>query len=124
MIGAVNLHTHVEDVAFDVDTAIPLGLIINELVSNALKYAFPDKRPGELRVTLRGLESGGYELSVADDGVGLPEALDIATASTLGLQLVTALSRQIHGTIDVDRTEGTRFVIDFGGQPDEEQWAD
>ena len=124
VIGAVNLHTHVEDVAFDVDTAIPLGLIINELVSNALKYAFPDKRPGELRVTLRGLEPGGYELSVADDGVGLPEALDIATASTLGLQLVTALSRQIHGTIDVDRTEGTRFVIDFGGQPDEEQWAD
>ena len=114
----VRLQTHVDDVAFDVDTAIPCGLIINELVSNALKYAFPDDRKGVLTVSLRGFETGVYELSVEDDGIGLPESVDIADSPSLGLQLVTALSRQIHGEISVDRTGGTHFRIRFTGLPD------
>ncbi|HUL62358.1 MAG TPA: histidine kinase dimerization/phosphoacceptor domain -containing protein, partial [Methanocella sp.] len=99
-------------VALGIDTAIPCGLIINELVSNALKYAFPDGRGGKVRVGLA-RAGGRLALSVADDGAGLPPGLDFRNAPTLGLQLVNTLVDQLEGSVELDATGGTKFKITF-----------
>jgi two-component sensor histidine kinase len=111
----VRLEIQVEDVFLDIDTSIPLGLVINELVSNSLKHAFPDGRKGELRVNLEESEDKEYDLilTVEDNGIGFPEGLDFEDSNSLGMRIVSALVRQIHGTIDLDGTEGTRFTIKF-----------
>jgi PAS domain S-box-containing protein len=97
----------------DITTAIPCGLIVNELVTNALKHAFPGEREGIITVNLRTNDAGTHVLSVSDDGVGFPEDLDFRNTTSLGLQLVTALVDQLDGTITLDRTNGTRFIITF-----------
>jgi two-component sensor histidine kinase len=95
-----------------VDSAIPCALIVNELVSNALKYAFPDGRAGRIEVALQALAApGSFALSVADDGVGLPEGFDPKTSATLGIQLVEILARQLRGHLTIDRAHGTRFEL-------------
>lgn len=105
-----------EPVTLDIDTAIPCGLIINELVSNSLKYAFPKGGKGEIRIGLSPDEKGRYVLFVRDNGVGLPADIDISapqTLKSLGLQLVTTLATQIEGSIEIDRNGGTTFFITF-----------
>ena len=111
--GRVRSRIHVGRVHLDFDTAIPCGLLINELVSNSLKYAFPDGRSGEVFVTLDRTEGNRVVLEVGDDGVGVPEAIDIKNTQTLGLQLVTTLTQQLGGTITLDRSVGTRFTVTF-----------
>lgn len=102
-----------ENILLDIDTAIPCGLIINELVSNSLKYAFPDGRKGEIMVALEPVE-GSIELRVADNGVGIPEGLDIKNTRSLGLRLVTILAEdQLQGSITLKRDYGTEFCITF-----------
>ncbi|HPI21982.1 MAG TPA: sensor histidine kinase, partial [Spirochaetota bacterium] len=101
------------DVPLGVDAAIPCGLILNELISNALKYAFPDGSRGAITVVLRPDEGGGYRLTVADDGVGLPDSVDIANIDTLGLRLVVILAEQIEGTLSLSRDGGTACTIVF-----------
>jgi two-component sensor histidine kinase len=110
--GSVALKVDVQDVFLGVDTAIPCGLIINELVSNALKYAFPDDRDGQLCVELAS-DDGQYVLAVRDNGVGLPDGLDIQSTETLGLRLVTTLVRQLRGTVELRSDGGTEFEIRF-----------
>src|SRR5271157_186680 len=105
----VGLKINVESAPLGLDRAIPCGLIINELVSNALKYAFPQGRKGEIFVNLLRDGDGKLILMVKDDGVGLPEDLEIADAPSLGLQLVNTLVRQLDGTIEVGRKGGTEF---------------
>ena len=95
-----------------VDKADPLGLIANELVSNCLKYAFPRDGKGVIRIALS-LESHEFEFVVSDNGVGLGDDFDLSNVETLGLHLVTALVRQLHGVITVKRTEGTEVRIRF-----------
>jgi two-component sensor histidine kinase len=106
-----------EPVVFGVDLAVPCGLIINELVANALKHAFPGERVGELRV---GMSAGPdqYVLSVRDNGVGLPPETDYLHTETLGLQLVNMLTEQIGGHLTLERTTGTEFVVRFPRQPE------
>jgi two-component sensor histidine kinase len=99
-------------IVFGVDLAVPCGLIINELVSNALKHAFPGDRRGELRVGMIAA-AGGYRLSVQDDGIGLPPALDHLHTDTLGLELVRMLTEQIGGRLHLDRGSGTGFVVEI-----------
>jgi two-component sensor histidine kinase len=106
----VSLHLAIADVALAVDKAIPCGLILNELMTNALKHAFVDGRKGTLRVELRPVEAGGFDLVVGDDGVGLA-GLDLAKAGSLGLQLVHMLARQLDGRLEVDGTAGTTFRL-------------
>ncbi|WP_209681461.1 histidine kinase dimerization/phosphoacceptor domain -containing protein [Methanohalophilus levihalophilus] len=106
----VNIELEVEDVFLGVDTAVPLGIIINELVSNALKYAFEDK--GQITIELKKFNSE-YKLIVSDNGIGLPENLDVENTDSLGLQLVYTLVEQIDGKIDLDTTSGTKFTITF-----------
>ena len=105
-------------VALDVDTVIPCALIINELVSNSLKHAFPAawrraNQPGEIRIDLHPGSDGGLVLSVADNGVGLPEGFEPDRCVSLGLQLVSVLSRQLRGTLEVCGRGGAAFTISF-----------
>jgi two-component sensor histidine kinase len=100
-------------VSLDIDLAIPLGLIAHELVSNALKHAFPAGRNGEIRLRLRSTERGRALFSVSDDGVGLPPSLDFERAQTLGLKMIRNLTAQIRGRLEIRNSGGTTFEISF-----------
>ncbi|WP_048170270.1 MASE3 domain-containing protein [Methanosarcina sp. 2.H.A.1B.4] len=124
----ISLKLDLEQVNFGMDTAIPLGIIVNELVSNSLKHAFPEGEGGEIRIRLSraakpasktghsvegmGCERGfDYTLMVADNGRGIPETVDFKTVDSLGLQLVNILVEQIDGCIELKREQGTKFVM-------------
>ncbi len=111
--GRVTLNMEVEDIRIGIDNAIPLGLIVNELISNSLKHAFPESREGEVRVTLSTDNKNETALTISDNGAGFPEGLDFRKSESLGLNLVTALTRQIQGNIDLNRETGTEFRITF-----------
>lgn len=131
-VGAmgVNLHLEIEEnTFFDMDTAVPLGMIVNELVSNSLKHAFGEGT-GEIRIMLsrekngesenanpggnnEGCKSKGYTLAVSDNGTGIPESISIEDSETLGIQLVTILVDQLDGALELKRDPGTEFVISF-----------
>jgi PAS domain S-box-containing protein len=114
----IAVHTAIEAVSMSIDTAIPCALIVNELVTNSLKHAFPGDRTGEIRVGLRSAD-GRYILSVVDTGVGIPSEVDPATARTLGLRLVRSLTTQIGGEFRIQRTSpGSEASLSF---PEEER---
>jgi PAS domain S-box-containing protein len=102
----------IDMISLNMETAVPCGLIISELVSNSLKYAFPDGMMGEIFVSLRSKQDN-YELIVSDNGIGLPNEFDINNTKTLGLMLVNSLTEQIDGKITINRENGTRFSIIF-----------
>jgi two-component sensor histidine kinase len=108
----IDVAIEVGSVQFGVDEAIPCGLIINELVSNSLKHAFPDGRSGSIRVQGEA-DDLHATLRVVDDGAGFPAGLDAGGARTLGLQLVRTLTDQLEGTLRVRSRNGTEFVIEF-----------
>ncbi len=97
----------------DIDTAIPCGLIINELISNCLKYAYPDLRKGEIFIDLKELNENDYLLLIKDDGIGIPESIDFGNTNSLGLKLVKILSEQLGGTVELIRNNGSEFRISF-----------
>ncbi len=108
------LVVEMDDITLGIELAIPCGLIVNELVSNALKYAFPDGREGEIRISLQTTSDNGMELTVTDNGIGLPETLDFKETESLGLHLVTILVEgQLDGEIELDRRCGASFHIRF-----------
>ncbi len=111
--GQVRLETDLEDVGIDINSAGPCGLLVNELISNALKHAFPAGRKGTVRIGLRRESDGTIMLRVADDGVGFPEALDFRKADSFGLQILGLLVEQLDAKIELDRTNGTAFTIIF-----------
>ncbi|MCP4660842.1 MAG: PAS domain S-box protein [bacterium] len=111
---SAQLVVDVGDAALDIDTAVPVGLIINELVSNSLKHAFPDRKPGEIRVAVHPAAEDEIELAVSDDGVGLPEEIDPRSAATLGLRLVARLAEdQLGGKLEIGRAGGTCCTVRF-----------
>jgi predicted ATPase/two-component sensor histidine kinase/GAF domain-containing protein len=110
----IGLSTEIDDIELDLDRAVSTGLIINELISNALKHAFPAGRPGQVRVGLKLVDGKQCLLEVSDDGIGLSTDFEVERAAGLGLQLVHDLTRQLQGTIAVQRGSGTRFAIAFG----------
>jgi len=113
--GQVQLKMQIENVVLDIETAIPLGLIINELVSNSLKHAFPASRKGELQVNLRESEDEEYDytLIVRDNGVGFPDHLDFHAGDSLGIVLVHSLVKKLKGVIDMEKKVGTSVTIKF-----------
>jgi PAS domain S-box-containing protein len=108
----LDLQVNVE-VRLSIDAAIPCGLLLNELLSNSLKHAFHGRQVGTIGIELRNAEEGRLLLAVADDGIGLPKETDPWTAQSLGLQLVAMLTKQLKGTLEIDREGGTRFRIMF-----------
>jgi PAS domain S-box-containing protein len=110
---SIALVRETETIAMDISHAIPCGLILNELLSNALKHAFPEGRNGRITVGFRRRPDGLLEISVRDDGVGFPAGLDFRKTSTLGLQLVNLLSGQIDGQLEMNRENGTEFRVVF-----------
>ncbi len=107
----VTLKNDVEEVSFNINQASPLGLVINELISNSLKYAFPDDRTGEITVNLEQNEKE-LQLIVMDDGVGMSKEFDWKNPKTLGLKLVrTLVENQLDGSIDMESNNGTKFTI-------------
>ena len=109
----IGLDIKAEKIEMVVDTAIPCGLIINELITNSLKHAFPGERRGRISLFFKQLRDREFQLTVSDDGVGIPEDVDIYKTSTLGMQLVTVMVEQLGGTLKVKRRDGTRFTIRF-----------
>ncbi len=97
----------------DVTTGVPCGLIINELVSNAVKHAFPGKRRGVIEIKLYKTKTGKTTISVKDNGIGLPDEIDFKKPKTMGLQLINDLSKQLNGTLRVYRKKGLRVTLDF-----------
>jgi PAS domain S-box-containing protein len=115
-----------ENVFFDMDIAVPLGIIVNELVTNSLKHAFSGRNDGEIRIKLSREENGectkstnedcksaSFALTVSDNGVGIPENLDIEDLDSLGFQLVTSLVDQLDGEFELKRNNGTEFTVRF-----------
>jgi len=102
-----------EEVLLSVDTAVPCGLILNELVSNSLKHAFPMGRKGEIRISFHAIGENEFQLTVADDGVGMAEDPISVKTRSFGLELVKTLVDQLHGQIAFDTAGGTEFRITF-----------
>jgi len=100
-------------VTLSIDDAIPFGLIINELVSNAMKHAFPELRQGEIKVNIALNGTNEVSLSVSDNGVGVPDDIESRKSASLGLSLVDALVRQVRGELKLHKDNGTRFDITF-----------
>ncbi len=123
----IELNMDIDDIFLDISTSVSLALIVNEIITNSLKYAFPAisgygpadykstslyKNKGDILVKFN-KKSDGLQLIVEDNGIGFPNDLDFKNTNSLGMQLVNTLTKQIKGTIELERTEGTRFIINF-----------
>ncbi len=106
------LNLDLDDIQLNLDTAIPCGLIINELLTNSLKYAFPVGKQGKIDITIRE-KDGNISINISDSGKGLPKEIDFRNTESLGLQLVVSLVEQINGKIRLDTKKGTKFTIEF-----------
>jgi len=116
--GDLDVVLEIEDVHIGIDEAVPCGMILGELLSNSLKHAFPSNRGrdgqrGELKVQVSSGEDGMVDMRVADNGVGIGPDIDFRRTRSLGLELVTTLTEQLGGTIELDRSRGTEFHIRF-----------
>ncbi|KWT78335.1 PAS domain-containing sensor histidine kinase [Candidatus Magnetominusculus xianensis] len=111
--SSVEMTLDIEPVVVGVDIAVPCGLIINELFTNILKYAFPDKRTGKIDISIHYKGGDNFEMVISDNGVGFPADVDFRNTKSLGLHIVNLLVRQIGGTIELDKTYGSKFTINF-----------
>jgi two-component sensor histidine kinase len=109
----VAVQLDVPAISLGINSAVPCGLIINELVSNCLKHAFEKAEKGHILIQFRSVREKRLTLLIEDDGLGLPEDVDLDSGGSLGLSLVRALVKQLDGTIEIDRGAGTRFRITF-----------
>jgi two-component sensor histidine kinase len=108
------LDFEVEEVYLEITNAIPCGLIVNELITNSLKHAFPGERKGNISIKMSEEKPKGFKLVVSDNGVGFPHEIDFRHTKSMGLQLVNDLVKQLQGSIDLDQSGGTSFMIVFG----------
>jgi len=113
-VNRVKYRVELKEILLDINKAIPCGLIINELLSNSLKYAFPDDNKGLIQIKIDFIEKENrYKVVFEDDGIGLPDQLDFENTETLGLQLVITLVKQLGGNIELDKKSGTKYTIVF-----------
>jgi two-component sensor histidine kinase len=121
----IKLEITVDHIFLDIGSAIPCGLLLNELISNALKHAFPEGREGEISIKMTSKDHN-IKLAVSDNGIGLPADFDMNTVNTLGLELVKTLIQQLQGTLKLNKNHGTQFIITFTQNSqnitEEEQW--
>jgi len=111
--SAIKMNINIDDIFMDINTAIPCGLIVNELVSNSMKHAFPDQKQGEIEITLKRDIEGQNYLVISDNGIGFPDDFDVEKSDTLGLQLLHTLVTQLHGKLKFDQSDKTKFIIQF-----------
>jgi PAS domain S-box-containing protein len=111
--ASVEFKKEIEGVFFGLDTAVPLGLVLTELIANCLKHAFPDQEKGLVRISIRAIGEKRFELVVGDNGVGTPESLDPENPESLGLELVNVFAQQIKGEMEITRETGTQVRITF-----------
>jgi two-component sensor histidine kinase len=109
----IRLHTELDEVALELDDALPFGLLISEVVSNSLKHAFPQGRGGQVSIFLHQQSDTTVSLILSDDGIGLPRELDSATTRSLGLRLVRALAQQLRGALEIRSEGGTQVRLTF-----------
>lgn len=106
--------TAMEEVNANIDTAIPCGLIVNELFTNAVKHAFPDGRKGTIKIQMKKTERDEILISVTDDGIGFPDSIDLKNTESYGLEAIVMLSElQLGGSLELEKKEGTRFTLAF-----------
>jgi PAS domain S-box-containing protein len=110
--GSVTIETYIDDVILDAKTLSPIGMILNELLTNIMKYAFTGRGNGVITISLS-VRDTHATLIIKDNGIGIPESIDIATSTGFGMQLVGMLAEQLEGTIRIERENGTRFVLEF-----------
>jgi two-component sensor histidine kinase len=108
----ITLHLNAEKAVLHIDKAVPCSLIINEMFSNSLKHAFPGGRKGTIIIDFR-KGADNYILTYSDDGIGIPEEITFDRTESLGMQLIKGLTKQIDGSIVLDRTAGTKYTITF-----------
>lgn len=108
----IDLKLDLEEHMLNINTTIPLGLILNEVVTNSMKYAFPDGKSGQIRINFYQIDKN-YVLEVSDDGVGFPEDINLDGTDSLGMQLINSLSSQINAEVELKRSPGTTFRIKF-----------
>lgn len=109
----LNFQREVDDIRLDVNQAVPFGLILNEAITNSIKYAFPDSRPGLIKIILRQTKENEYLLVIADNGVGLPSNFNIDANNSMGVSLIKGLSRQLNGTLEIQNQDGLTLKIVF-----------
>jgi two-component sensor histidine kinase len=114
--GRIRADIDSDPIHLDITQAVPCGLIVNELLTNSFKHAFPENRSGVIQIVFRSVD-GACKLEISDDGVGLPENLDPGTSGSMGMQLVTLLVQQLKGEFEIDQSSGTRFTILFPQRP-------
>jgi two-component sensor histidine kinase/DNA-binding response OmpR family regulator len=113
-LGQIRFTVEIDNIFMSIDKAIPCGMIINELVSNSFKYGFPEESKGEIGIKMKSKAQNEFELTVYDNGTGIPESVDYRNTETLGLHLVTILTEdQLQGQIKLDTSDGTKFRIQF-----------
>jgi two-component sensor histidine kinase len=108
----IKLVLDIDEVTLNVEISIPLALILNELLTNSLKHAFPDGRGGEIKVELKRYDES-FKLSVSDNGITFPEDLDYRNTDTLGMLIVNSLTDQINGELNLEKSNGTKFTVTF-----------
>ena len=111
-IGNIDVNYNLEDIELSMDTSIPLGLIVNEMMHNVIKYAFPDGNGGNVEMNIHSINDNVI-FSFADDGVGLPDNLDIYNSPSLGLTVINSLVNQLEGVFSKIDQPGTAYMISF-----------
>ena len=112
--GNVAIKINIDKILIGIDMAVPCGLMINEMISNSMKHAFPGGRPGEITIEMHevpGSSEKQYFLKVSDNGIGLPEGFDIEKANTLGMILITSLASQLNGSLEIKSSDGTEYNV-------------
>jgi len=107
----IHVNIHADEIYFNIDTAIPCGLLINELLSNCLKHAFPEAK-GKIDIQLHQVSDNKFKLVVKDDGKGISD-VDFKKLTSFGLELISALTSQLNGELEINRDKGTEFIINF-----------
>ena len=113
VFGRIEITAKVDNTSLGIDKAIPCGLILNELITNSIKYAFPEGSPGRINVSLKTLKDSTHEIKVRDNGVGLSKYIDFENLESLGLHLVKVLTEQLDGTVEMSCDKGMTFLIHF-----------
>ncbi len=111
-LDVINLEINAKDIFLDINTAIPCFLLINEVITNCIKHAFPGGRSGKITIDFEKIDNK-HIIRIQDDGIGLPDDLNIEKTNTLGIQLITSLTSQLDGKLEVKSNNGTEFKVIF-----------